>query len=50
MKVSGEPHAPIALPPGKEHLVAIEYGAGGVLEAEWTVLPGCDPGIDQLVT
>jgi hypothetical protein len=50
MKVSGEPHAPVALRPGKEPPVATESGAGGVLEAEWTVLPGCDPGIDQLVT
>ena len=34
MKVSGEPLAPTALPPGKEHLVWIEH------ESRWT--PGAD--------
>jgi len=50
MKVSGEPYAPAALPPRKEPPVAIESGAGRVLEAEWMILPGCVPGIDQHVT
>jgi hypothetical protein len=50
MTVSGGPHAPVVLPPGQEPPVAIESGAGGVMQAEWTVLPGCDPGISQLVT
>jgi len=49
MKLSGEPRAPVALPWGKEPPVAIGSGAGGVLDEEWTVLPRCDPGIDQLV-
>jgi hypothetical protein len=48
MKVSGEPHVPVALPPGKPP-VAMEYGAEGAPEAICTVLPGFDPGIDQTV-
>jgi len=50
MEVSGEPHVPVVLPPRKESPVAIESGAGGVLEAEWMILSGCVHGIEQLVT
>jgi len=28
MEVGGRPHASVALPPGKEHLVPIRYEAG----------------------
>jgi hypothetical protein len=36
MEVSGQLHAPAALPPGKEPLVTIGYDAGWALEPVWT--------------
>jgi hypothetical protein len=35
--MSGQLHAPAALPPGKEHLVPIGYGAGWAPEPVWTL-------------
>jgi len=36
MEVSGQLHAPAALPPGKEPLVPIGYEAGWAPEPFWT--------------
>jgi hypothetical protein len=37
MEVSGQLHAPAALPPWKEHPVPIRYEAGWGLESVWTL-------------
>jgi hypothetical protein len=36
MEMSGQLHAPVALPPGKEHLLPIRQGAGWAPEPFWT--------------
>jgi hypothetical protein len=41
MEVSGQLHAPAALPPGKEPLVSIGQEAGWAPEPFWT--PGIEP-------
>jgi hypothetical protein len=47
MEVSGQPHAPAALPLGKEPPVAIGQEAGRIPEsvwALWRILKTCTPG------